>query len=283
MGTLKYSPPEFLLREEKDDVNAWRAITFYQLGGVLHDLIMRRSLFADFENPFARLVNAVQHESPRVESTTVPPSLVDLTRYCLLKRADTRLQLVSWKNFDEEQPEVDDIETIKSEIIRRNLAAQSEKGQARIPIDPQVLDAKLDGYCDDLQSACRVACIDDPSVFPPVEIRTVVKEMGRRQFFVQFEPSTPHCLTEFLRLEVVVEWIDSSSEVCQICSTTFTATAAQNPKDSCGGCDVELFKGIYAPDTARRVVTAALYRAVHGAQKMGNPVVSTPGRKQSAQ
>ena len=102
IGTLKYSPPEFLLREEQDTPEGWRAITFYQLGAVLHDLIMRRPLFADFENPYARLVNAVQQETPKIESKVVPPALVELARYCLVKPVQTRLQLVSWEHFEKE-------------------------------------------------------------------------------------------------------------------------------------------------------------------------------------
>ncbi len=43
VGTLQYSPPELLFREEEQSVEAWRAITFYQLGGILHDLLMRNS------------------------------------------------------------------------------------------------------------------------------------------------------------------------------------------------------------------------------------------------
>ena|ERR1700733_3310814 len=35
VGTLQYSPPELLFREEKHSIEGWRAITFYQLGGVL--------------------------------------------------------------------------------------------------------------------------------------------------------------------------------------------------------------------------------------------------------
>jgi hypothetical protein len=32
IGTLRYSPPELLIREEQDTPEGWRAITFYQLG-----------------------------------------------------------------------------------------------------------------------------------------------------------------------------------------------------------------------------------------------------------
>ncbi len=268
VGTLKYSPPEFLLRTDDGTPDSWRAITYYQLGGVLHDLIMRRSLFTDFENPFARLVNAVQDETPRIESKTVSPSLVDLARYCLLKPAQTRLQLVTWEDFEEEQPAVDDIENIKSQILRRNLATQSEKGHKRSVADPQLLDQKLDGYSEDLQSACRIACIDDPTVFPPVEIRELRRMTGLRHFFAQFEPSSTHCLSRFLRLEVIVKWVDADSDVCEVLSGTTATTSALEPRKSQVECSTPIFKGIYAPDTARRGIISALYRAVNATQQL---------------
>jgi serine/threonine protein kinase len=34
LGTLRYSPPEFLLRNEEDTPEGWRAVTFYQMGAV---------------------------------------------------------------------------------------------------------------------------------------------------------------------------------------------------------------------------------------------------------
>jgi serine/threonine protein kinase len=40
IGTLQYSSPEFLFRTEDDTPDGWRALTFYQLGALLHDLIM---------------------------------------------------------------------------------------------------------------------------------------------------------------------------------------------------------------------------------------------------
>lgn len=270
IGTLKYSPPEFLLREEKDTPDSWRAITFYQLGGVLHDLIMRRSLFADFENPFALLVNAVQHETPRIESKAVSPALVDLARCCLLKRAEMRLQLVSWKNFEDEPPAGESVEDIKSQIIRRNQATQNEKMQARPHADTQALEDKLDKYCDDMQSACRVACIDEPSIFPPVEIRTVSKEDGKRQFFAQFEPSAQHCIIKILRVEFLLKWLDASGDVCEILTANWSSDASHDKKKPCGECKTTIFKGIYAPDTVRRAVAETLYRAIHGAQTTGS-------------
>ena len=54
VATLRYSPPELLYREEEDNVEGWRVITFYQLGAVLHDMIMRYPIFREYGDPYAR-------------------------------------------------------------------------------------------------------------------------------------------------------------------------------------------------------------------------------------
>src|SRR5690606_400695 len=99
VGTLRYSSPEFLLRAEQDTLEGWRAITFYQLGAVLHDLIMRRPLFAEFTEPFALLVEAVKSQRPEIHADDVPPELVLLAQNCLAKSPEARLALVSWNDF----------------------------------------------------------------------------------------------------------------------------------------------------------------------------------------
>ena len=76
VGTLRYSSPEFLLRTEKDTRDGWRAVTFYQLGAVLHDLIMRRPLFQEFSDPYALLVEAVKSEQPAIRADDVPADLI---------------------------------------------------------------------------------------------------------------------------------------------------------------------------------------------------------------
>lgn len=100
VGTLQYSSPEFLLREEEQTLNGWRALTYYQIGAVLHDLIMKRPLFEKFANPYAKLVNAVQFEQPAIINPEVPSQLIDLARNCLLKNARNRLSLLSWESFE---------------------------------------------------------------------------------------------------------------------------------------------------------------------------------------
>lgn len=99
IGTLQYSSPEFLLRGEETTVEGYRALTFYQMGAVLHDLIMGEPIFDAFKEPYAVMVNAVQHERPTIEAPSVDPHWINLANRCLLKKPELRLKLVSWGDF----------------------------------------------------------------------------------------------------------------------------------------------------------------------------------------
>lgn len=100
IGTVRYSPPEFVWRQEDDTPEGWRAITFYQLGAVLHDMIMRKGMFSHIKGPQAAIYDAVKSEVPVVEADDVPLWLIKLARACLQKDPRLRLELVSWDSFD---------------------------------------------------------------------------------------------------------------------------------------------------------------------------------------
>ena len=93
IGTLRYAPPEFLMRIEENSIEACRAINLYQIGGVLHDLIMKIELFYEYSNPFANLVEAVNHIFPKIGNKNIPNSIVRLTEDLLIKDWKSRLKL----------------------------------------------------------------------------------------------------------------------------------------------------------------------------------------------
>ena len=80
LGTLQYSSPEYLFRKEEDTVEGWRALTFYQIGAVLHDLIMRKPLFEEYKEPFSQLVMAVKETLPTIEASDVDSDLCSLAK-----------------------------------------------------------------------------------------------------------------------------------------------------------------------------------------------------------
>ena len=99
VGTNQYASPEFALRHEIDSTEGWRALTFYQLGAVLHDLITKSPIFSEHLGVPARLAHAVQTEVLEIRSATAAPWLVTLAQNCLVKSPDVRLRLVSWDCF----------------------------------------------------------------------------------------------------------------------------------------------------------------------------------------
>jgi serine/threonine protein kinase len=128
VGTLQYSPPELLFREEEDDsIEAWRAITFYQLGAVLHDLLMRKPLFDQFKNPYARLVRAVERQIPQVDAPEADADLRLLAQNCLAKVPSQRLDTVKWEDFS--QPKVvDPLDAARRRIAQHRSAAVQAVG-----------------------------------------------------------------------------------------------------------------------------------------------------------
>ncbi|ATE65611.1 protein kinase domain-containing protein [Rhizorhabdus dicambivorans] len=124
VGTLQYSSPEFLLRDEEDSLEGWRALSLYQIGGVLHDLIMRKPLFHDYVHPYGRLVMAVQNDLPSVTSATLPSYLVDACKAALIKNCHTRLELVSWASFSP-PPKMTAGLAARERVTRRSVVGQA--------------------------------------------------------------------------------------------------------------------------------------------------------------
>ena len=105
LGTLRYSPPEVLSGEDIPP-EAFKALTFYQLGGVLHDLITGDRLFGFLqkEHDYKKAVRTIRERKPDLGPESirrdVPPELVDLARRCLEKSWQERLDKVGWEDFE---------------------------------------------------------------------------------------------------------------------------------------------------------------------------------------
>lgn len=173
IGTLQYSPPEFLLREEEDSVSGWRAVTFYQLGAVLHDLIEQRPIFSEHQHPYARLVNAIQDTQPSFEATDVPHELILLAQNCLIKNWQTRLHVVNWEHFNL-QFRVDRV----GEGTRRRLMAKHADALPNFQPwgDDWVLEQRLSSLVARLHDMLRQWFVDQ-EFLPGVEISTSVNSV----------------------------------------------------------------------------------------------------------
>lgn len=104
VATAQYSSPAYLFRDSEPTESMWKALTFYQLGGVLHDLLMKHPLFHDevrTGNRY-RTAAAVLLKTPEIYAPDAPASLISLARTCLGKDDDLRLSRVYWARFHSE-------------------------------------------------------------------------------------------------------------------------------------------------------------------------------------
>ena len=212
IGTLRYSSPEFLTRTEEDTIEGWRAVTYYQLGATLHDMIMKQPLFQDFSEPYAVLVDAVNTKQPLIQSIEVHPDLVVLAQNCLLKRPQARLDLISWDDFNLSSDGQSAVESARARVCKRNQAAQSHtktSGKSEQAIYKR-LSNRIATMID---SIIRDECTGE-SAFPRMEIRKCFNDQPHVEVIYD---SSPH--TGLLRqLLVRVYWsvVDVSSKSVQI-------------------------------------------------------------------
>src|SRR5581483_10261527 len=102
VATARYSPPEYLFRLLEPGPELWNALSVYQLGGLLHDLIMRRPLFqAEYEKSALnryRFAWIVATSIPKIDAIDVDRDLVLLATRALDKNW-TRRSLLSLEDF----------------------------------------------------------------------------------------------------------------------------------------------------------------------------------------
>ena len=116
VATAQYSSPAYLVRDGDPTESMWRALTFYQLGGVLHDMLMKRPLFSEevrTGNRY-RTAAAVLLKTPEIYAPDAPAWLLSLARTCLDKDDDRRLARVYWARFHPDQSE--DLEDLRNRL-----------------------------------------------------------------------------------------------------------------------------------------------------------------------
>jgi len=128
IGTHQYSPPEMIHGRQEETIDGWRAITYYQLGAVMHDLICQTRIFEAYTTRIADLVHAIDHEEVLVRADDVDAGLCGLANRCLLKSPTDRLRFVEWANFfpSKSAPQSVD-ERIASFMARAERAARPER------------------------------------------------------------------------------------------------------------------------------------------------------------
>lgn len=105
VATSRYTPPEYLFRLQGPSPELWHGVDVYQLGGLLHDLIMREPMFSSeyassSENRY-RFAWIVATVDPIVRAADVDADLVLLARRALDKNWEQR-RLLRLEDFLED-------------------------------------------------------------------------------------------------------------------------------------------------------------------------------------
>ena len=271
IGTLRYSSPEFLERDEQDTIEGWRAVTFYQLGAVLHDLIMRKPLLHQYSHPFAVLVNAVKSVVVPVEANDVSPDLVLLARNCLLKDPGVRLGVVSWNDFALLTEEPSNATAAKQRVRRRRTVAQSEVMDATKSADQEARRREQvhRDVVEQLEAMARLECAGN-DVFPPVEIRQkpAIDCVETTMLTISFDSSVEHGLSLPLRLvlEVILLDVDTRSIDVRCCACVSARNEGlESPQEGKG---LRLFAGVYEESVVKSRLEDLLYVSMDEAQQV---------------
>jgi serine/threonine protein kinase len=210
VGTLQYSPPELLFREEEQSIEAWRAITFYQLGAVLHDLLMRKPLFEEFKEPYPRLVRAVEKKIPLVDNPEADPDLRLLAQNCLAKAPSHRLDTVKWEDFS--QPMVaDPMEAARRRIAQHRVAAEQAP---EVTVSQEVLVSTQNFTLRTLVFSAVISTLKTES-FPRCTTQ-IISESDPYLLKVLFEPSARDGLEYYLAVFCQGAVVNPTAKFCEL-------------------------------------------------------------------
>lgn len=271
IGTLQYSSPEFLKRKEDPTPDGWRALTFYQLGAVIHDMVMRRRIFSEQEEPFARLVDAVAYIDPEIKAADVPSELISLARTCLSKKPEHRLTYVKWSDFQPKDLSKTTSVTSFKEQVRHN--AEAALG-VRIDIDDvaqkqRTIRAKTSKLQFCLQRFLHDEVIGN-NLFPPVATREYPSQNANvATTAFSFANASGLGLCNRLHLVVRISLVDAGSELVEIEGSAFLASknSPATPPDNLNVEGEKLFVGSFEEPLVRERLTLVLYKALSSAQE----------------
>lgn len=259
VGTLQYSSPEFLLRKEDDDLEGWRALTFYQIGGVIHDLLMRRPLFEEFVHPYGRLVMAIQQEIPVVQSSTAPVYLADLANRCLLKDPKLRSRFVSWQDF--QAPTNAPPNSPKDEVSKRIALQRAVADGAVTPKAMRVPTTELRrNVIQYLKVAAR--SIRTTGALPPITATLHPKDGSG--LCIAFDPSSAHDLLHGMRAYVHVEILDASAQAIEVRGCACVHKQKPDKERLC----FRVYQGIYDLPALHGAFENFIYAALLWAQRI---------------
>ena len=235
LATARYSPPEYLFRLIDPDAHLWHALTVYQLGALLHDLIMRTPLFqAEYEqsedNRY-RFAWFVATKIPAISATDVDEDLVFLARRALDK---------DWKRRSELQ-----IEEFLNDPARRSTRALQMLGFGRrgdaLPVWGLATKHKrLNETAGKLDEHLAKYFREQGKVMTRHEVRPDSHDDATRSVELTWDTGSATGQLETIGFQLEIQWIEKSQGACFSSSAKLTRTTTVDGKKQAQQVDLLL-------------------------------------------
>ncbi len=260
VGTLQYSSPEFLFRKEEDTPEGWRALAFYQIGAVLHDLIKKTRIFEEFCVPYPRLVEAVKYTTPEFDVPGADPDLVALARSCLVKDPQIRLNLLTWESFAASPPPAT-VPTIKDRVKKLQASLTTASTQQEIP-SPNLVHA-LNVMLGRISTMIRDECSSNADVFPPLEVHDhPLHEADAAAFLAAFPKSSGKGVSSAFALLLRIKLLDLEAKIVEVsASAAVSGDVRRFPPEAFPTASM-LYRGPFEDDVVKTRIDYALYAAI---------------------
>lgn len=277
IGTAQYASPEFLLRKEEHSVEGYRALTFYQLGAVLYDMLEHRRIFSESASPSARLVQAVLHDIPKIDPVGKPADLVNLANNCLVKDPTLRLRIVKWEDFEATPRVLDSTATAKENIRKRRTRARhdAQPSESNSEYEESRRRAQVSGEILS-RIAEQLRAASDQNELPPRTVKEFALDENQESHLVMcFKPSARSGLSVYFFLSVRLKLLDVSAQVVRI-EATAAASAHELAGDLAASHFSHVFNGVYEDSVVRPALERALFPAFEKAMDLKDPVETVP-------
>lgn len=198
LATAQYSSPEYLFRLDKPSERLWKGLNFYQIGAVLHDLIMKTPLFKQEMAAGNRWLvsKAVLTKTPSFAGSDINRlrDLKALSARCLVKDLDLRLQIVGWDDFLLEGAN-DPLNSLRGRLARTSIIVGP---QAKATADARI-EFERNSFSKSFMDRVRRELITACGTNLPITMPDVV---NKSTYMYQFSP--PEAAT--IRCEVSLTW-----------------------------------------------------------------------------
>lgn len=244
LGTKRYAAPEYLDGTLIRNPTGWLAVSFYQLGAVLHDVVMRQRLFEGLDGE--DLKRAVLHDVPRIDASDVSPEILQLTRDCLLKDPQRRFDIVSWARFLSE-PTLGDssasIQRLRNSIERLAPAQHSSPTFPEGAMEQHLRTKAMQNLTRDITYHLQSYLANNEGLFPRPIVTSIAASSTSQLFKIAMSFQRSGSALDVTTF-VICELQDVASQLCRCMIISCPGEHNQLPADV---TPLHLYSGSFVP------------------------------------